>query len=58
MDLRELNGGQQYTPDSPVTPEVFNAIVAVLKELAPKQRRLSYGYLARSTRVEKSQRDK
>ena len=32
-DLRALNGGQQFTSSSPVTPEVFNAIVQALKYL-------------------------
>lgn len=32
-DLSALNGGQQFTSGSPVTPEVFNAIVQALKYL-------------------------
>lgn len=32
-DLRALNGCQQFTSGTPVTPEVFNAIVQALKYL-------------------------
>lgn len=32
-DLRALNGGQQFTSGSPVTPEVFNAIIQALNYL-------------------------
>lgn len=32
-NLQALNGGQQFDSGTPVTPEVFNAIVQALKYL-------------------------